>query len=116
MTLDEIRAELVFTDTAIAAVIGKRPRFLRPPFLEVTQTALNVMETMDYVPVIVNVDSSDWQFQERQDPHQVARGLQHSFESARAQGSFISLQHDTLGHVRSSNPERHSRERVGPIA
>lgn len=39
---------------------GRRPRLLRPPYLEVSADSLAMMEALDFLPVSSSVDSHDW--------------------------------------------------------
>jgi peptidoglycan/xylan/chitin deacetylase (PgdA/CDA1 family) len=103
MTIDELRAEMAFTDQAVASIISKLPRFLRPPFLEFRPESLSMLETMGYVVINISVDSKDWRFvgnSIQSTPQNVAKAFKEAFEAVKNKGSFISLQHDTIVFVR----------------
>ncbi|KAJ3358770.1 hypothetical protein GGF32_009987 [Allomyces javanicus] len=100
MTVEEVRTELVMTDLVVQAIIGRRPRFLRPPYLEWQPLSMQAMDTYGYIPINVNVDSNDWQKHGLMGkPESVVTNLVKAFETARrTDQSWISLQHDTFAH------------------
>ncbi|KAI9168370.1 hypothetical protein H9P43_007742 [Blastocladiella emersonii ATCC 22665] len=100
MPFADLRAELVLNDVAVHSVIGKHARFVRPPFLDFNAKSMNFMETAGYVPVNINADSNDWKLNatERATPENVLAQFRAAFEIARPAGSWIHLQHDTLGY------------------
>ncbi|KAI9188769.1 hypothetical protein H9P43_000191 [Blastocladiella emersonii ATCC 22665] len=98
-TMDPImvRTETVFNDLAIQSVIGRRPTFLRLPYLEWTPDSLAMLETMGYTAAGINVDSDDWRTQAEGNVDKLVASFTAAFHAARAKdSSFISLQHDTL--------------------
>ncbi|KAJ3372444.1 chitin deacetylase [Allomyces arbusculus] len=100
MTVEEVRTELVMTDLVVQAIIGRCPRFLRPPYLEWQPLSMQAMDTYGYIPINVNVDPNDWQTHGLMGkPESVVANFVKAFENARKMDqSFISLQHDTFAH------------------
>ncbi|ORZ40722.1 hypothetical protein BCR44DRAFT_1481802 [Catenaria anguillulae PL171] len=95
-----VRTELVFNDLVIESVIGRRPRIVRPPYLETNPQSLTFMETAGYVAANINVDSNDWRLAESgkdMTSANVARNVRQAFAAKRGDGSWIHLQHDRYG-------------------
>ncbi|KAJ1502564.1 chitin deacetylase [Coelomomyces lativittatus] len=59
--LDVLRMQMLMNDILIYDIIGKYPLAFRPPYLEMNGTILNLLETMGYIPISVNVDSKDYE-------------------------------------------------------
>ncbi|KAI9217593.1 hypothetical protein BC828DRAFT_390775 [Blastocladiella britannica] len=97
MTAIEVRAEALFNDLAVQNAIGVRPRFLRLPFLEYTSNSMAVLDTLGYVPVSVNIDSSDWRVAmlPNTTADMIASNVASGMRSVQGSGIII-LQHDTL--------------------
>ncbi|KAJ1498638.1 hypothetical protein HMI55_004827 [Coelomomyces lativittatus] len=53
--------QMLMNDILIYDIIGKYPLAFRPPYLEMNGTILNLLETMGYIPISVNVDSKDYE-------------------------------------------------------
>ncbi|KNE69053.1 hypothetical protein AMAG_13924 [Allomyces macrogynus ATCC 38327] len=100
MTVEEVRTELLMSDLVVEAAIGRRPRFVRLPYLEWQPLSVQAMDTYGYIPININVDSNDWRLQgPAAKPETVVAQFTKAFEDAKKwDKSFISLQHDTLAH------------------
>ncbi|KAL7754332.1 hypothetical protein RI367_000313 [Sorochytrium milnesiophthora] len=97
MTMDNLRLEMLYNDIAIESVIGRRPRFFRPPFLETSPATLAALETMGYYAVSIDVDTNDWQDETSQPlPNKVLSSFKSALAGANKGVGHISLQHDTL--------------------
>ncbi|KAJ1509092.1 hypothetical protein HMI55_000102, partial [Coelomomyces lativittatus] len=60
MSLSSIRLQMLMNDIVIYDIIGKYPLAFRPPYLEENTTVINIVESMGYIPISVNVDSKDY--------------------------------------------------------
>lgn len=56
-TADEVREEIEYTDRAIEKITGYKPRFFRPPYIDVSQT---MYDTID-LPFICGIHGEDWE-------------------------------------------------------
>ncbi|KAI8053236.1 hypothetical protein BDF22DRAFT_683389 [Syncephalis plumigaleata] len=66
------------TDKAIRDVIGLTPRYMRPPYGEVTPAVMGLLKEMNYEVIEWNVDSNDWQYATEPAKHFII--LQHDIE------------------------------------
>ncbi|ORZ40724.1 hypothetical protein BCR44DRAFT_254585 [Catenaria anguillulae PL171] len=100
MPFSHLRTELLFTDLSVYSVIGRRPRIVRPPYLEFNAASMAFLETAGYSVVNINLDTFDWRFNQTAEatPQRVLAELQTQWETAKSQPSWIHLQHDTLGY------------------
>jgi len=102
ITLDEVRMQMNRTQQIISDAIGVRPRFMRPPFGDLTLEVRDLLQK-EYGFSIVdwNIDSDDWVYEP--DPSLYPK-VTENFKIALAKPEFstaqnataISLQHDTL--------------------
>lgn len=61
--LESMRMQLLLNDLTIRDIIGKSPLIFRPPYLEFNTSVLNSLDSMGYIPVLINADSYDYAFQ-----------------------------------------------------
>lgn len=57
---EEIEKELESTSDLIEDLIGKRPRFFRPPFGEYNNNVIKTINDLDYQIIQWSIDSLDW--------------------------------------------------------
>ena len=85
----QIRSEMTKLEDALVNLIGKKPAYIRPPYLNTGGQFLPVMKSMGYKVVTNDVDSGDWNNQSPQQSQQV-------FQQAGTSGNgHISLMHET---------------------
>ncbi|ORZ34571.1 hypothetical protein BCR44DRAFT_63895 [Catenaria anguillulae PL171] len=99
LDFDSLLAEMHFNDIVIASVIGKAPRFFRPPYLEFNTTVSAHLEALGYYTQWVNVDTKDFTMGHL--GHEiVARTFDSALQGAKAmylgRMGFIHLQHDVI--------------------
>ncbi|ORX96221.1 glycoside hydrolase/deacetylase [Basidiobolus meristosporus CBS 931.73] len=87
----KIREEMKRTSDMIYHVIGKRPRYMRPPYGSYNENTLQILGEMGYRVVYWNVDTLDWQ---HQDPKRSLNVYRETIRNSSPSDSFISLQHD----------------------
>ncbi|KAK0737748.1 hypothetical protein B0T18DRAFT_420479 [Schizothecium vesticola] len=99
MSASQITTEMTKVETALVNLIGIKPAYMRPPYLETSGQFLPTMKTMDYKVITNDVDAGDWN---NQSPTQ----SQSVFQSAGASGNgHISLMHETYaGTVNTLTP------------
>ncbi|EAA30457.2 carbohydrate esterase family 4 protein [Neurospora crassa] len=84
----QVASEMTKVETAFANIIGKKPRYMRPPFLETGNQVLPVLKSMGYKVITDDVDTGDWN---RQTPAQ----SEAKFYQAGARGNgHIPLMHE----------------------
>ncbi|KAL7754331.1 hypothetical protein RI367_000312 [Sorochytrium milnesiophthora] len=106
MTPDNVRLEMLYNDLAIFATIGRAPRFLRPPYLDVAPDAMAQLETMGYLPISINVDSQDWQMEANKSTADLVRHYKQEIDNPEfGQPGFISLQHELYDYSIRGVPE-----------
>ncbi|RYP15312.1 hypothetical protein DL765_005793 [Monosporascus sp. GIB2] len=85
----QLQSELTRLENAYVNIFGKKPAYLRPPYLETSGSVMNVARQMNYVVVTNDIDSGDWN---NQSPQQ----SQQRFIQAGAGGNgHIPLMHET---------------------
>lgn len=86
-------------ETALVNIIGVKPTYMRPPFLETGGSVLSTMKTLGYRVVTDDVDAEDWN---GKTPAQ----SQQKFQQAGAGGNgHIPLMHETYqGTVQTLTP------------
>lgn len=85
----QIQSEMEKVEQAFVNIFGKKPQYMRPPYLETGGQFLNVMRQMNYTVITDDVDAGDWN---NQSPQQ----SQQKFQQAGAGGNgHIPLMHET---------------------
>jgi peptidoglycan/xylan/chitin deacetylase (PgdA/CDA1 family) len=86
-------------EEAFVNLIGRKPAYMRPPYLETGGTVLPTLKSMGYKVITADVDSGDWNNKTPQQSQQV-------FQQAGAGGNgHISLMHETYsGTVNTLTP------------
>jgi peptidoglycan/xylan/chitin deacetylase (PgdA/CDA1 family) len=99
MSASQITTEMTKVETALVNLVGIKPAYMRPPYLETSGQFLPTMKTMDYKVITNDVDAGDWN---NQSPTQ----SQSVFQRAGASGNgHISLMHETYaGTVNTLTP------------
>ncbi|KAJ1501250.1 hypothetical protein HMI55_001563 [Coelomomyces lativittatus] len=64
LPLQALRMQMLLNDITIKDIIGKAPLAFRPPYLDMNVTVLNLMESMNYIPISINTDTKDYSFQQ----------------------------------------------------
>ena len=60
LTEDGIRSEVTQVEDALVNLIGKKPAYIRPPYLDTAGQTLPVLKAMGYKVITDDVDSEDW--------------------------------------------------------
>lgn len=89
MTADELKDEMQRFEQAIVNIIGKKPAYMRPPYLATGGNVLPTMKSLGYKVITTDIDTGDW---DGKTPQQ----SQQKFEQAGAGGNgHIPLMHET---------------------
>ncbi|KAJ1505922.1 chitin deacetylase [Coelomomyces lativittatus] len=91
--LNMLQMQLLVNDLVIYDIIKKYPQVFRPPYFEINQTVLHVVESMGYIPIAANVDSVDYAAKSVQD---ILGNITQGVVRNRNESGIIVLQHD--GH------------------
>lgn len=99
MSASQIRTEMTKVEDALVNMVGIKPAYMRPPYLETSGQFLPVMKELDYKVITNDVDAGDWNNQTPQQSQQV-------FQRAGASGmGHIPLMHETYsGTVNTLTP------------
>lgn len=92
MSYDDILRNLQEPAEAVASLIGRKPRFMRPPFGSYSQAVIDVAKENGYEVINWNVDSNDWRFSEYDRPSSVMSQIESQEGPGRC--SKIVLMHD----------------------
>ncbi|CCC13856.1 hypothetical protein SMACR_07493 [Sordaria macrospora] len=85
----QITTEMTKVETAFANLIGKKPLYMRPPYLETGGQILPVLKSMNYKVITDDIDTGDWN-------NQTPAQSQAKFTQAGAGGNgHIPLMHET---------------------
>ncbi|KAI5923030.1 carbohydrate esterase family 4 protein [Camillea tinctor] len=89
MSASQIQAEMEKVEQAMVNIFGRKPQYVRPPYLETGGSFLSVMRQMNYTVITNDVDAGDWNNQSPQQSEQ-------RFQQAGAGGNgHIPLMHET---------------------
>ncbi|KAI1344465.1 carbohydrate esterase family 4 protein [Xylariaceae sp. FL0016] len=89
MSASQITTEMTKVEDAMVNIFGKKPQYMRPPYLETGGSFLSVMKQLNYTVITDDVDAGDWNNQSPQQSEQ-------KFSSAGAGGmGHIPLMHET---------------------
>lgn len=85
----QVTQEMTRLEQALVNIIGIKPAYMRPPYLETSGQVLPVLRQLGYKVITNDVDSGDWN---NQSPAQ----SQQRFQQAGARGNgHIPLMHET---------------------
>jgi len=99
MSESQIRSEMTKVEDALVNLIGKKPLYMRPPYLETSGAFLPTMKSMNYKVITNDVDAGDWN-------NKTPQQSQQSFQQAGTSGNgHIPLMHETYsGTVNTLTP------------
>lgn len=99
MSAQQITQEMQKVEQALVNIVGVKPAYMRPPYLETSGQFLPTMRTLGYKVITNDVDSGDWN---NQSPQQ----SQQKFQQAGAGGNgHIPLMHEVYaGTVNTLTP------------
>ncbi len=99
MSESQIRSEMTKVEDALVNLIGKKPAYMRPPYLETGGQFLPTLKAMNYKVITDDVDAGDWNSKTPAQSEQ-------SFQSAGTSGNgHIPLMHETYtGTVNTLTP------------
>ena len=99
MSANQIRTEMTKVEDALVNLVGVKPAYMRPPYLDTGGQFLSVMKSMGYRVITNDVDAGDWN---NKSPQQ----SQQEFQRAGAGGmGHIPLMHETYsGTVNTLTP------------
>ncbi|KAK4170625.1 hypothetical protein QBC36DRAFT_350873 [Triangularia setosa] len=66
MKANQIRTEIIRVEDALVNMVGVKPAYMRPPFLDTGGQFLNTMKTVNYKVITNDIDSGDWNNQQFQ--------------------------------------------------
>ncbi|KAK4120649.1 carbohydrate esterase family 4 protein [Parathielavia appendiculata] len=85
----QIRSEMTKLEEAFVNLIGKKPAYMRPPYLDTSGAVLPTLKSMGYKVITDDVDSQDWN---GKTPDQSAQFFQ---QAGPGGNGHISLMHET---------------------
>lgn len=89
MSASQLTTEMTKLEQAFVNIFGKKPAYMRPPYLETGGSVTSVMSSLGYRIITDDVDSQDW------NGASVAQS-ESKFQSAGASGNgHIPLMHET---------------------
>ncbi|KAF5662416.1 polysaccharide deacetylase [Fusarium heterosporum] len=89
LSTDQLKQEMQRFEQAMVNIIGKKPAYMRPPYLATGGNVLPTMQQLGYKVITDDVDSGDWNGQTPQQSQQ-------KFQQAGAGGNgHIPLMHET---------------------
>jgi peptidoglycan/xylan/chitin deacetylase (PgdA/CDA1 family) len=89
MSANDLRSQMEKLENALANIIGKKPTYMRPPYLATGGSVLSTMKTMGYRVITDDIDTGDWN-------NQTPQQSQQKFTQAGASGNgHIPLMHET---------------------
>ncbi|KAK3386061.1 deacetylase-like protein [Podospora didyma] len=99
MSAANIKTEMTKVETALVNLVGVKPLYMRPPYLETSGQFLPTMKSMNYKVITNDIDSGDWN-------NQTPQQSQAKFTSAGAKGNgHIPLMHEVYpGTVNTLTP------------
>lgn len=97
----EIFNEMKKNDDAINAIIGIKPIYMRPPYLDVNSNVLKLLGNLGYTVVHANLDTKDYEFNRQADAVQSMRNRVEQILnlSDPSTNSFIALNHDFVVEI-----------------
>ncbi|KAF2183205.1 carbohydrate esterase family 4 protein [Zopfia rhizophila CBS 207.26] len=95
----DLTSQMTRLETALVNIIGKKPTYMRPPYLATGGSVLSTMKTLGYRVITNDIDAGDWN---NKSPQQ----SQQEFTRAGASGNgHIPLMHETYaGTVNTLTP------------
>jgi peptidoglycan/xylan/chitin deacetylase (PgdA/CDA1 family) len=99
MSAAQVTQEMTKVEQALVNLIGIKPAYMRPPYLETSGQVLPVLRQMGYKVITDDVDAGDWN-------NQTPQQSQQKFTQAGAKGQgHIPLMHETYtGTVNTLTP------------
>lgn len=89
MSSSQLTTEMTKLEQAYVNIFGRKPRYMRPPYLETSGSVPSVMRTLGYNIITNDIDTGDWNGQS-------AAQSQAKFQQAGAGGNgHIPLMHET---------------------
>lgn len=89
MSTNDLNSQMTRLEQALANIIGKKPTYMRPPYLATGGNVLSVMKNLGYKVITDDIDTGDWNNQSPQQSQQL-------FTRAGAGGNgHIPLMHET---------------------
>ena len=89
-----ILKELTDTENALQTLIGKKPRYFRPPYGETNALVLQTLAEKGYKSIIWNIDTNDWQYWQT-NPSLISKAVTDALATSNpVTDAYISLQHD----------------------
>jgi peptidoglycan/xylan/chitin deacetylase (PgdA/CDA1 family) len=90
LTEAEIIGEMTQLEAAHQAIIGKTPRYMRPPYLSTNALVISTLVSLDYIIVEVDIDTFDYD----EGPAGLIQLSIDWYEGNQTAGGTISLNHD----------------------
>ncbi|KAJ0107235.1 polysaccharide deacetylase family protein [Diaporthe amygdali] len=89
MSSSQLTTEMTKLEQAFVNIFGKKPAYMRPPYLETGGSVTSVMKSLGYNIITDDIDTGDWN-------GQTAAQSQAKFQAAGASGNgHIPLMHET---------------------
>ncbi|KAF5024587.1 hypothetical protein F66182_3350 [Fusarium sp. NRRL 66182] len=89
LSADQVKQEMQRFEQAMVNIIGKKPAYMRPPYLATGGNVLPTLKSLGYKVITNDVDSGDWN-------GQTAQQSQQKFQQAGTSGNgHIPLMHET---------------------
>jgi peptidoglycan/xylan/chitin deacetylase (PgdA/CDA1 family) len=89
MSESQLTSEMTKYEQAVVNIIGKKPLYMRPPYLATGGSVLPTMKKLNYRVITDDIDTGDWN-------NQTPQQSQQKFTQAGARGNgHIPLMHET---------------------
>lgn len=89
LSASQLTTEMTRLEQAMVNIFGKKPAYVRPPYLETGGSVRQVMQQLGYKIITDDVDAGDWN-------HQTPQQSEQKFQQAGAGGNgHIPLMHET---------------------
>jgi peptidoglycan/xylan/chitin deacetylase (PgdA/CDA1 family) len=93
LSASQIIQELTQTTNLIEKVIGKKPKFFRPPFFAYNKMVDDIAKSLGLIPIMASVDTRDFEVQAT-NPSAIITNVGNVINSTSITNSWIDLQHD----------------------
>ncbi len=99
MSATQVTQEMSRVEQALVNILGIKPAYMRPPYLETSATFLSTLKGMGYKVITDDIDAGDWN-------NQTPQQSQAKFSAAGSKGSgHIPLMHEVYaGTVQTLTP------------
>ncbi|KAJ1507915.1 chitin deacetylase [Coelomomyces lativittatus] len=91
ISLSTLRMQMLVNDLVVYDILQKYPLAFRPPYLEMNSTVLNALESMGYLPISINLDTTDFS---GVPSNEITKIVTNAVNAKSHKNGFLVLQHD----------------------